>query len=165
MHLPIFLFCFVFCVLFLFLYLVLWFTYYSTIGTYFTSITNFMQGYLDNEINLNGERKCDGTCSDYKSAQNHECQNDTICAHSNFARTRCTGNIFDCNPIDTDGTACLVVCFLSYKLNSKCHHHHQRISRVISLVDAHVSFSTQVIFVYFQHYHREMNWKIDAIIL
>lgn len=151
---------------FLFLYLILWFTHYSTIGTYFTSITNFMQGYLDNEINLNGERKCDGTCSDYKSAQNHECQNDTICAHSNFARTRCTGDIFDCNTIDTDGTACLVVCFLRYKLNSKCHHyyHHQRISRVIWLVVV-VSFSTQVNFVYFQHYNREMNWKIDATIL
>lgn len=83
-------------------------------GTYYTSITNFMQGYIDNEINaqLNGEQHCEGTCSDLKSTKNHEqCQNGTLCAHSNFARTRCTGEIFDCSVIDSDGTACLVVGF------------------------------------------------------
>lgn len=82
-------------------------------GTHYTSITNFMQGYIDNEINLNDERRCDGTCSDFKSTKNHECQNGTLCAHRNFARTRCTGDMFDCNAIDSNGIACLVVCSLN----------------------------------------------------
>lgn len=80
-----------------------------------------MQGYIDNEINLNGEQNCDGTCSDYKSAQNHQCQNGTMCAHGNFARTRCMGDVFDCNTIDSDGTACLVVCYhakLNFQMSS-----------------------------------------------
>ncbi|XP_055324703.1 uncharacterized protein LOC129579086 [Sitodiplosis mosellana] len=77
--------------------------------TYYTSVTNFMQGYIDNEINLNGEQRCDGTCSDFKLTKNHyDCQNGTLCAHSNFAHARCTGDIFDCSVIDSDGTACLV---------------------------------------------------------
>lgn len=83
-----------------------------TTGTHYTSITNFMQGYIDNEINLNDEHRCDGTCSDFKSTKNHECQHDTLCAHKNFARTRCAGDMFDCNTIDSDGMACLVVCSL-----------------------------------------------------
>lgn len=79
-------------------------------GTYYTSITNFMQGYIDNQINLNGEQYCDGTCSNFKSTINHQqCQNGTLCAHSNFAHTKCTGDIFDCSVIDSEGTACLVV--------------------------------------------------------
>lgn len=78
-------------------------------GTYYTSFTNFIQGYIDNEINLNGEQTCGGTCSDYKSTKNHQCQYYTICDHSNFIRTRCTGDIFDCSTIDSDGVACLVV--------------------------------------------------------
>lgn len=94
-----------------FLYLIDFILFVLMTGPHYTSITNFMQGYIDNEINLNGNQRCDGTCSDFKSTKNHQpCQNDTLCAHSNFARTTCTGDIFDCSVIDSDGTACLVVC-------------------------------------------------------
>lgn len=86
-------------------------------GTYYTSITNFIQGYIDNEINLNGEQTCGGTCNDYKSTKHHHCQDYTICDHSNFKRTKCTGDIFDCSTIDSDGVACLVVCIYSIKFN------------------------------------------------
>lgn len=78
-----------------------------------------MQGYIDNEINMNGEQYCSGTCSDYKSAKNHQCHDGTLCAHSNFARTRCTGDMFDCNAIDSDGIACLVVC-IPIRFNIEC---------------------------------------------
>lgn len=113
-----------------------------------------MQGYIDNEINLNGEQNCDGTCSDYKWAQNHQCQNGTMCAHGNFARTRCMGDVFDCNTIDSDGTACLVVCFHA-KLNF------QMSSVKVFFFFANRRFKTEIL--YFQH-DRKMNGRIDAII-
>lgn len=68
-----------------------------------------MQGYIDNEINLNADRSCSGTCSDVKIGRNVGCDNDTICAHDNFRRTRCGGVIFDCDVMRSSGAACLVV--------------------------------------------------------
>lgn len=68
-----------------------------------------MQGYIDNEINLNPEQKCSGTCAESKLTKNYGCHNDSLCAHPNFQRTKCLGEIFDCDVIDADGSACLVV--------------------------------------------------------
>lgn len=77
--------------------------------SYYTSVTNFIQGYIDNEINLNKGMSCSGTCADSKLTKNYDCYNGTLCAHTNFQKTKCSGDIFDCDVIDSDGTACLVV--------------------------------------------------------
>lgn len=148
-------------------------------GTYYTSITNFMQGYIDNEINLNDEQTCGGTCSDYKSTKNHHCQDYTICDHSNFKQTRCTGDIFDCTTIDADGAACLVVCVYSIKFNVHlspfpcCHFPHfcnVQSSRNLTLVDfdfwAFFRFiSSHLISSIPFHFHirRKMSGKTGAI--
>lgn len=76
---------------------------------YYTSITNFMQGYIDNVINLNPKQQCSGTCAESKLTKNYGCYNGSLCAHPNFQKTKCSGEIFDCDVIDADGTACLVV--------------------------------------------------------
>lgn len=68
-----------------------------------------MQGYIDNEVNLNAERSCSSTCNDFKLTRTNECYNGTLCSHSNFAKTKCTGDVFDCATIVSDGIACLVV--------------------------------------------------------
>lgn len=68
-----------------------------------------MQGYIDNEFNLDATHSCTGTCTDHKLAHNYDCRNETICAHHNFKKTKCAGEIFDCDIIESDGTACLVV--------------------------------------------------------
>lgn len=122
-----------------------------------------MQGYIDNEINMNGEQNCDGTCSDYKSTKNHECQNGTLCAHTNFASTRCTGDMFNCNTIDSDGIACLVVG--SVEFNLKCHRRLR--DAFISIHSLFVSafFYFECIFHLFLTRCRKMNGKIDATIM
>lgn len=111
------------------------------IDNYYTSITNFMQGYIDNEVNMNEEHSCSGQCNDFKSTKNNGCRNETLCAHSNFAKTRCGGEIFDCTTIDSDGVACLVVCFIFY------------------VTSRFMIISTRI---FFQHFRR-MNGKIDDI--
>lgn len=77
---------------------------------HYTAITNFMQGYIDNVINLNEEHSCSMTCPDFKSTKNYQCQNGSLCAESNFGQTRCFGEVFDCAPIDSDGKVCYTVC-------------------------------------------------------
>lgn len=92
-------------------------------GVYYTSITNFIQGYIDNEINLNPDQSCSGTCADSRLTKNFGCYNGTLCGHSNFQRTKCSGDVFDCDVIDSDGTACLVVRIAlstsQYSINSR----------------------------------------------
>lgn len=68
-----------------------------------------MQGYIDNEVNLNAENSCSGTCNNYRNTRNYNCQNETLCGHRNFMKTRCLGEVLNCNTIDTNGIACLVV--------------------------------------------------------
>lgn len=80
-------------------------------GSFYTSITNFMQGYIDNEVNLNADGRCGGTCHNYASARNYNCQNGTLCGHSNFQKTTCSGDIFDCDTLEANGVACLTVTF------------------------------------------------------
>ncbi|KAG4074552.1 hypothetical protein HA402_005617 [Bradysia odoriphaga] len=62
-------------------------------------ITNFLRGYIDNEINLNNEQSCWGTCSDYRFARNYGCYNNTFCdvqRKVGEADPVCRGTIVDC---------------------------------------------------------------------
>lgn len=144
-------------------------------GTYYTSITNFMQGYIDNEINLNEQHTCDGSCSVFKSTRNTGCQSDTMCAQSHFARTRCRGNIFDCSVIESDGVACRVVCLnkFNFQTLSSATTHFLSVSYVL----CSISFFYIFFFVFFavlfwnvnalslSHQRRKMNGRNGATIM
>lgn len=69
-------------------------------------ITKFLQGYLDNEVNLNSESSCSGTCTDHKSTKNYGCYADTLC--SKKPEARCNGTVYDCEPLDDELTVSLV---------------------------------------------------------
>lgn len=74
----------------------------------FAEITNFIQGYVENEVNFNRDGSCTKTCSDYRVTQQHSCRNDTLC-HKNFLdknKTRCDGDIRDCTFIESDMSIC-----------------------------------------------------------
>lgn len=68
-----------------------------------------MQGYVDNEINLNSGQSCSSTCEDYVDTKNYGCQKDTLCAHNNFQSKACKGRVLNCSTINEDLTACAVV--------------------------------------------------------
>lgn len=73
-------------------------------------VTRFLQGYVDNEINLNPDSSCKKTCSDYTNTKNYDCKDDTLCAESHVdqASTKCNGTILNCEFIDGELTACPV---------------------------------------------------------
>lgn len=75
-------------------------------------ITRFIQGYVDNEVNLNADHSCKQTCADYKNTKSYGCEEKTMCAeyaHIDQASTRCTGTIYNCDYVDDDLTVCPVI--------------------------------------------------------
>lgn len=80
-----------------------------SIGTY-EEVTNFMQGILDNEVNLNEANDCKNTCADYQVAENHLCFNGTYCAlqpeGAERYRSVCHGTIVGCEFIGSDFNVC-----------------------------------------------------------
>lgn len=74
----------------------------------YTEITNFVQGYIENEVNFNREGSCLETCSDYRLTYQHGCANSTMC-HINYLdknKTRCEGLIRSCQFVESDITIC-----------------------------------------------------------
>lgn len=71
-------------------------------------ITGFLQGFIDNEINLDREPTCQRKCSDYKNTHQFSCHNDTLCGLSlkNTRLNRCKGFIRDCEFIESDVEIC-----------------------------------------------------------
>lgn len=65
----------------------------------YTQLTNFLQGYVDNEINLNPDGSCAPYCSDFHETKNYDCKPNTLCAATNMDhnRTRCNGTVRDCD--------------------------------------------------------------------
>ncbi|XP_031627540.1 uncharacterized protein LOC116343553 [Contarinia nasturtii] len=65
----------------------------------YTQLTNFIQGYVDNEINMNADGSCAPYCDDFKSTKNYGCKEGTLCAtnYLDHNKTRCLGTIRDCD--------------------------------------------------------------------
>lgn len=80
-------------------------------------VTNFLQGFVDNEINLNSENSCRSTCADYTSTQQYGCHNDTLCALplKNTRINKCRGIVRDCEFIESNLEICPSVS--SIKIN------------------------------------------------
>lgn len=80
-----------------------------SIGT-FEEVTNLLQGYVDNEENLNEEETCRNTCGDYKVTQNYGCADGTYCgqkaAGAERDRARCNGKVVDCQFLGSDMNVC-----------------------------------------------------------
>lgn len=80
-----------------------------TIGTY-EEVTNFLNGYVDNEVNLNQDDTCQTTCEDYKVTENYGCFDGTYCAQktagSERDRATCKGKVVNCEFLGADLNIC-----------------------------------------------------------
>lgn len=77
----------------------------------YTSLTNFIQGYVDNEVNLSPDGSCAPYCSDLKITKNYDCKPKTMCASMNA--TQCEGTVRDCDYFGPTFTYCSSVSELS----------------------------------------------------
>ncbi|XP_061388415.1 uncharacterized protein LOC133323509 [Musca vetustissima] len=71
-------------------------------GKTYDEVTRLLQGYIENEVDMNYNRECWQTCEDYSSAKNEGCFKDKFCAR----QERCTGNIHSCRRFDSDMMIC-----------------------------------------------------------
>lgn len=74
----------------------------------YTEITNFVQGYIDNEVNFNREDTCSKQCDDFHRVDYHVCRNNTLCIlnYLDKNKTRCDGEIRNCQFIESDMRVC-----------------------------------------------------------
>lgn len=83
---------------------------------YSDEVTRFLQGYVDNEVNLNELNDCKKSCSDYKNTQNYLCFNGSYCANDVLQEQndlKCNGAVVNCEFIGADMTICPSVSILS----------------------------------------------------
>lgn len=78
----------------------------------FRFLLRFLEGYIDNEINLNEDSSCGKICNDYTKTKHFHCADRTMCADPNPSHALnglreenviCDGIIRDCRDIDVDG--------------------------------------------------------------
>lgn len=75
-------------------------------------VTRFVQGYVDNEANLNEKSSCKKTCSDYTLTQNYMCFNGSYCSHASVEEQnehKCLGTVLNCTFIHSHVNICPAV--------------------------------------------------------
>lgn len=79
----------------------------------YEEVSSFLQGFVDNEINLNIEQTCTRTCVDYEQTKQYGCHNDTLCAQGNVVAkvNQCKGTVRNCQFIEADVEICPSVRF------------------------------------------------------
>ncbi|XP_026760961.2 uncharacterized protein LOC113519932 isoform X1 [Galleria mellonella] len=80
-------------------------------GETYDQVTRLLQGYIENEVDMNADGTCRENCAFYTLAQNHGCFKDQFCSK----QPACKGRIIDCQFVDSD----MWVCPASAKSNRR----------------------------------------------
>ncbi|KAJ8731650.1 hypothetical protein PYW07_004814 [Mythimna separata] len=72
-----------------------------TSATY-AEVTRLLQGYIENEVDLNSDGTCKENCAFYTLAENHGCYKDQFCSQ----QSKCYGRVIDCQYVDSDMWVC-----------------------------------------------------------
>ncbi|CAH1108485.1 unnamed protein product [Psylliodes chrysocephalus] len=71
-------------------------------GETYEEITQLLQGYVQNEVDLNPEGTCRENCAEYAYTKSHGCFGNQYCRQ----QRRCNGKILDCRYFDSDMWIC-----------------------------------------------------------
>uniref|UniRef100_U5EP73 Putative secreted protein n=1 Tax=Corethrella appendiculata TaxID=1370023 RepID=U5EP73_9DIPT len=77
----------------------------------YLQITRLLQGYIENEVDMNSDSTCRENCGAYPVADIHGCYQDLYCAK----QPKCTGKLYDCMYEDSD----MWICPASSKSNRR----------------------------------------------
>jgi len=72
-------------------------------GETYLEVTKLLQGYIENEVDMNPSQSCKSKCSAYNYAESEGCYKDLFCAK----QPRCNGRIFDCQFFNADAWVCM----------------------------------------------------------
>ncbi|XP_034101872.1 uncharacterized protein LOC117566450 [Drosophila albomicans] len=68
----------------------------------YDEVTRLLQGYIENEVDLNNDGSCRRICSDYYNTTSKSCSDEKFCAQ----QPKCSGRIHDCLFIDSIQSVC-----------------------------------------------------------
>ncbi|XP_045498675.1 uncharacterized protein LOC123696512 isoform X3 [Colias croceus] len=71
-------------------------------GETYAEVTRLLQGYIENEVDMNADNTCSENCAYYTLAENHGCFKDQFCAK----QPACKGRIINCQYMDSDMWVC-----------------------------------------------------------
>ncbi|KAJ8969231.1 hypothetical protein NQ317_002186 [Molorchus minor] len=71
-------------------------------GETYEEITQLLQGYVQNEVDLNSEGTCRENCAEYTYTRSHGCFKNLYCRQ----QRRCNGKIISCKYVDSDMWIC-----------------------------------------------------------
>ncbi|XP_017050011.2 uncharacterized protein LOC108094100 [Drosophila ficusphila] len=71
-------------------------------GATYEEVTRLLQGYVENEVDLNEEGSCLQGCSSYKTAKSEGCFENKFCAE----QPKCSGGVHDCRSVESDMEIC-----------------------------------------------------------
>ncbi|XP_022837838.1 uncharacterized protein LOC111364988 isoform X3 [Spodoptera litura] len=72
-----------------------------TSATY-AEVTRLLQGYVENEVDMNSDGTCKENCAFYTLTENHGCYKEQFCDKQD----KCRGRIIDCQYLDSDMWVC-----------------------------------------------------------
>ncbi|CAH2981049.1 unnamed protein product [Chilo suppressalis] len=71
-------------------------------GETYAEVTRFLQGYVENEVDMNSDGTCRDNCAYYSVAERYGCFKDMYCSKQRV----CNGRILNCQYIDSDMWIC-----------------------------------------------------------
>ena len=84
-------------------------------GKTYDEVTRLLQGYIENEVDLNNDETCRATCPYYQNTKSEGCFKDKFCAR----QPRCSGRLYDCQFVDSDMWVCPAVGFGNFNIQRK----------------------------------------------
>ncbi|XP_026834185.1 uncharacterized protein LOC6543280 [Drosophila erecta] len=71
-------------------------------GVTYEEVTRLLQGYVENEVDLNDDGTCRRDCGYYKSARNEGCFDSEFCSE----QPKCSGGVHDCRFVESNMQIC-----------------------------------------------------------
>ncbi|XP_055846635.1 uncharacterized protein LOC129912439 isoform X1 [Episyrphus balteatus] len=71
-------------------------------GKTYDEVTRLLQGYIENEVDLNPEETCRENCQFYEATKSYGCFKNLYCAK----QQRCSGRLLNCGYVDSDMWIC-----------------------------------------------------------
>ncbi|XP_017130379.1 uncharacterized protein LOC108148044 isoform X2 [Drosophila elegans] len=72
------------------------------VGVTYEEVTRLLQGYIENEVDLNSDGSCGRDCSYYKSTKSEGCFDNKFCSE----QPKCSGGVYDCRFVESDMKVC-----------------------------------------------------------
>lgn len=71
-------------------------------GETFITVTRLLQGYIENEVDMNNDNTCRENCQAYQFTETYSCYKELFCAR----QPKCSGKLLNCQFFDSDMWIC-----------------------------------------------------------